>query len=122
MIDFDHHDHNVIALGHDVTDRVDRLFSEFVDWDETLLARHDLDERSEVHYSHYLAEDFSADFDLAREVLDHLHCTVRAFFRRATHRDCAVFFDVNTGTGLCLKSADHLPARANDGAYAVRRY
>src|ERR1700743_1019760 len=100
LVDFENLDLDDVAFLQLVRDLLDALAGDLRDVDETVLARHDRDECTEVHQLGNLALVDAARLDVRNDLLDALARGFGGFAvdRRDDH--VAVIGDVDRGTGL----------------------
>jgi hypothetical protein len=87
---------------------------------QSLGARHDLDERAELLDALHLADVDAIQLRFAADVLDHVDGHLRGAAVRGEDRHLSVILDVDLGARLLLHSADHLAARSDDLPDLVR--
>src|SRR5450631_1948754 len=119
-IDLEHLDAHHIAFLELVADTLDPLFGNLRDVDQTVAARQDGHECTEIHQARDLAFVYAAHFDIGRDEFD---ATLRLAAGRALHRrdfHRAVVFDVDGSARLFGDLTDHGAALADDVADFLR--
>src|SRR6185312_12882911 len=120
LVHFQHLDLDDVAFLELVGDLLDALVGDLRHVHQAVLARHDGDERTEVHQLGDLALVDAARFDVGDDLLDAL---LRRLARVAVDRGDdhgAVVVDVDGGTGLLGDRADGGATLADDLADLVR--
>src|SRR5450631_539187 len=119
-IDLEHLDAHHIAFLELVADTLDPLFGNLRDVDQTVAARQDGHECTEIHQARDLAFVYAAHLDIGR---DELYATLRLAAGRTLHRrdfHRAVVFDVDGSARLFGDLTDHGAALADDVADFLR--